>query len=64
MTTVIKALSDTYTDFLSLSDSLVCDMFDDIAFINGWGINELPQYWSIGRALYELRRQKKKKQAL
>ena len=64
MTTVLKALSDTYPDFLSLSDRLVCDMFYDIAFINGWGINELPQYWSIGRALYELRRQKKKKQAL
>ena len=64
ITTVLKALSDTYPDFLSLSDRLVCDMFDDIAFINGWGINELPQYWSIGRALYELRRQKKKKQAL
>ena len=60
MRTILRALSDTYPDFSTLSDRLVCDMFDDIAFINGWEINELPQYWSIGRTLYELRRQKKK----
>ena len=56
---ILKALAETYPDFLNLSDRLVCDMFDDIAFINGWDINNLPEYWTIGRTLYDLKRKYK-----
>lgn len=56
----LRALSEAYPDFLTLSDRLVCDMFDDVAFINGWDINKLPEYWTIGRALHELKSNSKK----
>jgi len=28
-------------------DRLLCDIYDDLAFINGCPYNELPAYWSI-----------------
>ena len=55
---ILRSLSETYPDFLKLSDRLVCDMFDDVAFINGWDIKDLPEYWTIGRTLYSLKRDK------
>lgn len=58
----LRALAGIYPDFLTLSDRLVCDMFDDVAFINGWDINKLPEYWTIGRALHELKSNAQKQQ--
>ena len=55
VTHILRLLADTYPDFLKLSDRLVCDMFDDVAFINGWDIKDLPEYWTIGRTLYSLK---------
>ena len=62
--TVLSLLAEHYPDLYQLSDRLVCEMFDDAALINGGDIRTLPQYWSIIRVLYELRRQKKKKESL
>lgn len=56
----LRALSEAYPDLLTLSDRLVCDMFDDVAFINGWDINQLPEYWTIGRSLHDLKSKAKK----
>ncbi len=58
--TVLSLLADHYPDLYQLSDRLVCEMFDDAALINGGDIRTLPQYWSIIRVLYELKRQYKK----
>ena len=56
---ILRALSEVYPDFLMLSDRLVCDMFDDAAFVNGWDVKDLPEYWTIGRQLYILKRDNK-----
>ena len=56
---ILRALSEVYPDFLMLSDRLVCDMFDDAAFVNGWDVKDLPEYWTIGRQLYNLKRDNK-----
>lgn len=58
-TSILKCLEEEYPNFLNLSDRLVCDLFDDAAIINGWKIEELPEYWTIGRSLYNLKRTKK-----
>ena len=34
-------------------------MFDDAAFVNGWDVKDLPEYWTIGRQLYNLKRDNK-----
>ena len=32
-------------------------MYDDLAFINGVPVDKLPSLWSIGRAIYELKKE-------
>lgn len=58
---ILKSLSLRYPDLYFLSDRLVCDMFDDTALVNGRDIRNLPQYWTIVRKLYELKRVAKNK---
>lgn len=53
---VLRLLATNNPDFLTLSDRLVCDMFDEVAFLNGKEIKDLPEYWSIVRVFYELKR--------
>lgn len=57
---ILTSLANCYPDLFKLSDRLVCDMFDDIAFINGWEIKDLPEYWTIVRTLYNIKRKYKK----
>lgn len=58
VSTILKLLSEACADFYEMDDRLICDMFDDLAFINGKKVNELPQLWTIGRELYRLKRNK------
>ena len=52
---ILRLLTEKYPDLYSLSDRLVCAMFDDAALINNWDIRTLPEYWTIIRRLYELK---------
>lgn len=56
---ILRLLTEKYPDLYSLSDRLVCDMFDDAALINGWDIRNLPEYWTIIRRLYDLKSKEK-----
>lgn len=38
-------------------DRLLCDLYDDLAFINGGSYSELPAYWSILRQKYNIEQQ-------
>ena len=52
---ILRLLTEKYPELYSLSDRLVCDMFDDAALINNWDIRALPEYWTIIRRLYALK---------
>lgn len=54
--TVLKLIAKTDSEFFELSDRIVCDIFDEIAFLNGREVKDLPEYWSIVRTFYELKR--------
>lgn len=56
ITKILELLATYNSDFFNLSDRLICDMFDEVAFLNGKAIKELPEYWSILRVLYQLKR--------
>lgn len=56
ITPILKLLALHNTEFFSLSDRIVCDVFDEIAFLNGKEIKDLPEYWSIVRGYYDLKR--------
>ncbi|MBP3925072.1 hypothetical protein J6E39_07520 [bacterium] len=60
ITPVLNLLALHNPDFFSLSDRIVCDIFDEVAFLNGREIKDLPEYWSIVRAYYELKRKHNK----
>lgn len=36
------------------NDRLLCDLFDDLAVLNGHSYNKLPAYWSILRQKYQI----------
>lgn len=42
-------------NILKENDRIIVDVFDDIAFIKGLSTDDLPQYWSIIRQLYEVK---------
>lgn len=56
---ILRMLSLHKPDFFETSDRLICDMFDEIAFLNGCKVEDLPEYWSIGRTIYNLKRQRR-----
>lgn len=56
---ILEQMSIHYPDFFYASDREICDAFDDIAFMNGVTIDRLPKYWSIGRQIYQMRKDKK-----
>jgi len=55
---ILEALNNTIPELfdkesiISQKDRLLCDYYDDLAFINGCPYNELPAYWSILRQKY------------
>lgn len=53
---ILKLLISCNQDILTMSDRIVCDIFDDVAFLNGLEVKKLPEYWSIVRCFYELKR--------
>jgi hypothetical protein len=53
---ILEVLYLHYPDIFEENDRLLCDVFDDIAILNGRQADELPQYWSILRQKYELLR--------
>lgn len=59
--TILKLIAKECPEILEMDDRIICDVFDDIAFINGLPISELPPYWSIGRGIYEIKRRNKLK---
>jgi len=40
-------------------DRYLCDLYDDLAIINGWNYNELPSHWTILRSKYSFKRKLK-----
>lgn len=59
-TKILKLLATSCPDFYEMDDRLICDMFDDLAFINGKPIEKLPKLWTIGRQIYMLKQANKK----
>ena len=53
---ILKLLSQYEPDFFQTSDRIVCDLFDEVAFLNGRQVKDFPEYWSIVRTFYDLRR--------
>lgn len=53
---ILKLLSLNFPELFDLDDRIICDMFDDLAFINGRAVNNLPKLWTVGRQIYELKR--------
>ena len=60
ITPILKLLSQNYQEFFKTSDRIICDIFDEIAFLNGKQVKDFPEYWSIVRILYDLRSKAKK----
>lgn len=60
ITPILNLLALHNPDFFSLSDRIICDVFDEVAFLNGREIKDLPEYWSIVRTYYELKRKHNK----
>lgn len=53
--TILKMLYLHFPAFLNINDRIVCDIFDDVAFINGCEVRDLPKYWTIIRSFYKLK---------
>lgn len=56
---ILKLLSQHKPDFFETSDRIICDIYDEIAFLNGCQVKDLPEYWSIVRAIYNLKQKRK-----
>lgn len=56
MENILQLIKDNNTELFYSSDREVVDVFDDIAFINGLPVEKFPQYWSIGRKIYSMKR--------
>ncbi len=54
---ILRALANNCSDFFNLNDRIICDMFDDLAFINGQPVRKLPKLWTVGRQIYELKQE-------
>lgn len=57
---ILNIIKIHYPEIFSGYDRDLCDMYDDIAIINGLPIDDLPQYWSILRQKYILKSAKDK----
>ena len=53
---ILQGMKEHCPDFYTANDRYLCDIFDDIAFINGVPVDKLPKYWSIGRQIYNFKR--------
>lgn len=53
--TILKLMAKECPEILEMNDRIICDIFDDIAFINGLPISKLPSYWTIGRGIYNIK---------
>ena len=58
---LLRLLANNINNFFKLDDRIVCDMFDDLAFLNGKPVDKLPPLWSVVRSFYELKREEKTK---
>ncbi len=56
---ILELIAKYYPQIFEIKDREIVDIFDDIAFINGLPIENLPQYWSIGRQIYSIKTNKK-----
>lgn len=56
-TNILQLLSLNFPELFAFNDRIICDMFDDLAFINGKSVNNLQKLWTVGREIFE---QKKK----
>lgn len=54
---ILKLLSLNFPELFNFDDRIICDMFDDLAFINGKPVNKLPKLWTVGREIYELKKE-------
>ncbi|MCK7484437.1 MAG: hypothetical protein MZU97_01940 [Bacillus subtilis] len=57
---ILNMLYEHYPLLFDDNDRILCDVFDDIAILNGKPADELPLYWSILRYRYDLLRQTNK----
>lgn len=53
---ILNQIKTNYPLLFQEKDRQIVDIFDDIAFINGLPVEKLPQYWSIGRQIYETKK--------
>ncbi len=44
---ILNLLAQKVSDFYILNDRIICDMFDELAILNGCKVEELPQYLPI-----------------
>ena len=54
---ILNQLKIYYPDIYQFNDRYFCDVFDDIALKNNLPAEKLPQYWSIGRQMYQIKRE-------
>lgn len=57
---ILRFLTQNVPNFFYLNDRIICDMVDELAFLNGKNIENLPPLWSIGRGIYDLKAEYKK----
>ena len=53
---ILNQLKERYPDIYNNDDRYLCDVFDDIALKNNLPVEKLPQYWSIGRQIYKIKK--------
>ena len=54
---ILKEMQDKCPNFNTANDRYLCNVFDDIACMNGVKIENLPKLWTIGRTIYNLKKQ-------
>lgn len=57
---ILKMLANEYPEIMQMDDRVICDVLDDILFLNGVPFEKYPKYWSIVRQIYEFRRIQRK----
>lgn len=56
---ILKMLEKEYPEIMQMDDRVICDVVDDILFINGIPFEKYPKYWSIVRQIYEFKKNNK-----
>lgn len=54
---ILQLLASNFPELFEFDDRIICDMFDDLAFINGKSVNNLPKLWTVGRQIYDLKKE-------